>query len=90
MTMTTATPGTTPVDLHTILVWTHEQTARMLGISKKTLQDWRQTGVMPACCWWKPPGRQMTRYRRAQVVAWVNGELPDVPPPVKGHARRRG
>lgn len=87
--MTTVTPTTTLADLDRLLVWTHEQTAAALGISEKTLQDWRQRGVLPACCHWKPP-RMRTRYRRAQILAWINGELPDTPPPVKGHGRRRG
>ncbi len=56
------------------LFWNHNECAAALGVSLRTLLNWRKNGTLPASCWWQPPGRDIW-YRRAKVTAWAAGEL---------------
>lgn len=47
---------------------TTAEAARLLGISPRTLANWRRVGVGPTC---KRLGYSIVRYREADVLRWV-------------------
>lgn len=64
---------TTTVDLNDLL--DNEQTAALLGIKPNTLEVWRHKGKGPPFVKLGTAPQAPVRYRRAEVVAWVEQRL---------------
>lgn len=54
---------------------TSNQAARLLGLSKSTLEHWRTVRKGPP---FVRVGPRCIRYRRADLDAWLSGQLVDV------------
>ena len=48
--------------------------AEMLGVSPRTVEDWRSTGDGPP--FQRPPGRRLVLYEPEAVAAWVRSGGP--------------
>lgn len=52
--------------------------AELLEVTPKSLERWRDAGTGPA--WLKLPGSSLIRYRREDVVAWLDAARVEVTP----------
>jgi predicted site-specific integrase-resolvase len=72
-------------ELTTIL--TEERVADMLGLSVKTLQNWRALGEGPR--YYRPKGRRgLVYYLLEDILDWVRGRETPVVAPVPAQAKR--
>ena len=53
---------------------TPDELARLVGVSRKTVDDWRRAGKGPAPVYLTA---QTIRYRRRDVLAWIDRKAAD-------------
>ena len=54
------------------VLWNSDETARHLGVDRRTLQAWRTRGVGPAFI---RISNRCVRYRSDDVLAWLEGRV---------------